>query len=168
MHAALPKTPLISSYNSKNCFAKINVACFTKWFTICFYCWWMEDVSFQSPLVSLCLLLGTLSIAQTSFVLYSFQWCVRVIFVESESQALRVRVESSKFFLSRVIVMTSPSRVRVEFVESLVCKLESVSSHTKFHVLSTTFFAMKWRPTCRKMAPNNLENGDQRAVKWVR
>jgi len=27
---------------------------------------------------------------------------------------------------------------------------------------------MKLRPTCHKMAPNNLENGDQRAVKWVR
>jgi len=157
MHAALPKTPLISSYNSKNCFAKINVACFTKWFTICFYCWWVEDVSFQSPLVSLCLLLGTLSIAQTSFVLYSFQWCVRVIFVESESQALRVRVESSKFFLSRVIVMASPSRVRVEFVESLrVTGLQarvSVESHEISRFIYDIF--------CYEMAPNMPQNGTQ-------
>jgi len=48
--------------------------------------------------------------------------------------------------------MTWSSRVRVEsrelssHFESLVCKLEPMSSHTKFHVFSTTFSAMKWRP----------------------
>jgi len=54
MHAAPPlgKSPLISSYSSNKCLAKIGVAYFTKWFAIYFYCWWMEDVSFQSPLVS--------------------------------------------------------------------------------------------------------------------
>jgi len=72
--------------------------------------------------------------------------------VESESQALRVRVEleSSKIFSSpvRVRVMTWSSRVRVEsrelssHFESLVCKLQSISSHTKFHVFSTTFFLL--------------------------
>jgi len=25
---------------------------------------------------------------------------------------------------------------------------------------------MKWIPTCYKMVPNNLENGDQQAMKW--
>jgi len=59
--------------------------------------------------------------------------------------------------------VTSPSsqshlkliRVRVEsrelssHFESLVCKLESMSSHTKFHVFSTFF--------CYEMAPDKLE-----------
>jgi len=60
--------------------------------------------------------------------------------------------ESSKIFSSRVRVMTWSSRVRIESRElsshlgSLVCNLESMSNHTKFHVFSTTFFAMKWRP----------------------
>ena len=49
--------------------------------------------------------------------------------------------------------MTWSSRVRVEsqelssHFESLVCKLESMSSHTKFYVFSTTLF-------CYDMAPN--------------
>ena len=34
-------------------------------------------------------------------------------------------------------------------------------SHTKFHVFSTAFFAMKWCPTCYKMVPDKLENGVQ-------
>jgi len=61
--------------------------------------------------------------------------------------------------------MTWSSRVRLEsrellsHFESLVGKLESMSSHTKFHVFSTTFFALKWRPTCHKMVPDKLENG---------
>jgi len=61
--------------------------------------------------------------------------------------------------------MTWSSRVRVEsqelssHFESLVCKLESMSSHTKFHIFSTTFFAVKWRPTCYKMVPYMLQNG---------
>jgi len=63
--------------------------------------------------------------------------------------------------------MTWSSRVRVEsqelssHFESLVCKLESMSSHTKFHIFSTTFFAVKWRPTCYKMAADKLESGAQ-------
>jgi len=68
------------------------------------------------------------------------------MFVDSESQALRVKVESksSKIFFSRVRV---ESRELSSHVESLVCKLESISSHTNLHVLSTTFF-------CYEMAPN--------------
>jgi len=27
----------------------MNVGYFTKWFTLYFYCWWVEDLSFQSP-----------------------------------------------------------------------------------------------------------------------
>jgi len=70
MHAAPPltKSPLISSNRSKKCLAKISVGYFTNWFTIYFYCWWVDDVSFQSPLVSPCGLLGTLSNVQTLFV----------------------------------------------------------------------------------------------------
>jgi len=70
MHAAPPlaKSPLISSYSSKKCWAKISVRYFTKWFTIYFYCWWVEGVSFKSPLVRSCTVLGTLSILQTSFI----------------------------------------------------------------------------------------------------
>ena len=65
-------------------------------------------------------------------------------FVESESWLGRVRVR----------VMTRSSRVRIEsqelssHYEALVCKFESMSSHTKFHVFSTTCF-------CYEMAPNN-------------
>jgi len=70
MHAAPPQTksPLISFYNSKKYLAKISASFFSKWITIYFHCWWVDDVSFQSPLVSPCMLLGTLSIVQTLFV----------------------------------------------------------------------------------------------------
>jgi len=33
-----------------------SVAHFTKWFTIYFYCWCVDHISFQSPLVSPCIL----------------------------------------------------------------------------------------------------------------
>ena len=70
------------------------------------------------------------------------QWCVRVIFLESQSQAL--------FSQSRVESESWPGRVESQepssHFESLVCKLESMSSHTKFHVFSTYF--------CYEMAPN--------------
>jgi len=70
VHAAPPlaKSLLISSYSNKKCLAKISVGYFKKRFTIYFYCWWVEDLPFQSPLVSSYMLLGTLSIVQTSFV----------------------------------------------------------------------------------------------------
>jgi len=56
--------------------------------------------------------------------------------------------------------MTWSIRVRVELQEllshfkSLVCKLESMSSHRKFNVFSTTYL-------CYEMAPDKLENGAQ-------
>ena len=73
MHTApsLAKSPLISSYSSKKCLAKISVASLLhKMIYNDFYCWWVDDVSFQSPLVSPCTPLGrsTLSIVQTSLV----------------------------------------------------------------------------------------------------
>ena len=67
--------------------------------------------------------------------------------------------ESSKFFSSRVSVrvMTWSSRIRVESqelssrFESLVCKLESMSSHRKFLFYIDIFL---------------LWNGTQHAIKW--
>jgi len=58
MHAAptLAKSLLISSYSSKKRLAKLSVGYLTKLFTIYFYCRWVEDVSFQSPLVRPCTL----------------------------------------------------------------------------------------------------------------
>jgi len=48
MHAALllPKSPLISSYQQKKRYKVIS---------ICFYCWWVEDASFHSPIVGSCI-----------------------------------------------------------------------------------------------------------------
>jgi len=78
-----------------------------------------------------------------------------MIFVESESQGLRVRVESesSQIVSSRVRVrfMTWSSRVRVEpqklssHFELLVWKLESMTRHMKFHIFYSFFYAMKRR-----------------------
>ena len=85
--------------------------------------------------------------------------------VESESWLGRVESESSEFFSSRIRVMTWSSRVRVKsqelssHFESLVCKLESMPSHTKFHVFLQHFFGMKWRLISSKMVPNMLWNG---------
>jgi len=71
---------------------------------------------------------------------------------QSHPKFFRVRVES-KELLSRF--------------ESLVCKLESKSSHTKFHVFFyDTFFAMKWHTTCHKIAPDKSKNRAQHAMKW--
>ena len=84
--------------------------------------------------------------------------------VESESQALELESSQSYLKFFRVRVTTWSSRVRVESHElssrfkSLLCRLESMSSHMKFHVFLRHFFAMKWRPTCYKMAPDKLEN----------
>ena len=51
--------------------------------------------------------------------------------------------------------------------ESLVCKLESMSSHTKFHLFSTTvFFVLKWRQIIEKMVLNMVWNGTQYVTKW--
>ena len=47
--------------------------------------------------------------------------------------------------------------------ESLVYKLESMSSHMKFYIFLWHFYAVKWCPTCREMVPDKLkiENGVQ-------
>jgi len=94
------------------------------------------------------------------------------------SHFCRVRITSPssqshlKFFRFIVRVMTWSSRIKVESkelssrFESLVCNLESMSSFTKFHVSSTRFFSMKWRPICHKVVPDKLENGAQHAMKW--
>jgi len=80
------------------------------------------------------------------------QLCARVIFVDTESQALRVRVES---WLGRVESGSSHNLVESEsrHFESLVCKLESMSSQMKFNIFPMSFFlwkhaqnAMKWCP----------------------
>ena len=87
--------------------------------------------------------LGLKNFTVRSSLMSSRQWFARVIFVKSESQALRVRAasESSKNFASRVErVMTWSSWVRLEsqelssHFESLVCKFESMSSQMKFHI----------------------------------
>ena len=60
--------------------------------------------------------------------------------------------------------VTSPSSQSHDLVESshfelLVCNLESMSSHTKCHVFTATFF-------CYEMAPDKLINGAQLDMKW--
>jgi len=56
--------------------------------------------------------------------------------------------------------MTWPSRVTrtVESFRVIGLQARVDVDHKKFHMFST-FFAMKWRPTCCKMAPDKLENG---------
>ena len=86
------------------------------------------------------------------------------LFLSSQSHN-PLESDSSKIFSSPVSVMIWSSRVRVDsrelssHFESLVFKPESISSHTKFHVFSTTFF-------CYEMAPDTLENGALHAMKW--
>jgi len=103
------------------------------------------------------------------------QWCVRVIFVESESsQSHRpfesessqshlkfFRVESqSESWLGRVESESSLENCRVTsshwFASSSQCRVTRNSTFFLRH-----FFAMKLRPTCHKMAPDQLENGTQ-------
>jgi len=92
------------------------------------------------------------------------QLCVRVIFVKSESQAVRVRVdsESFKFFSSQShdLVESSHKNWRVAssqwFASSNQCRVTR-----NFTFFLRHFFAMKWCPTCHKMAPDKLENGGQ-------
>jgi len=82
------------------------------------------------------------------------QCCVRVIFVESESQALRVRVESesSKIFSSRVKVMTWSSQSRVtRNVESLRIIVLQARVNVESHEISRFFYIF-----CYEMAPNQL------------
>ena len=87
--------------------------------------------------------------------------------------------ESSKILSSRVKVMTRSSRVGVESqelsscFESLVCKLKSMSSHTKFHVFLRHFLvwngaqhAIKRSSISKKMVPNMLWIGARLVRKW--
>ena len=60
-----------------------------------------------------------------------------------------------KFFSSQ---SQSHDLVESSHFESLICKLEPMSSHTKFHVFSTTFF-------CYEMAPDKLQNCAHRCFK---
>jgi len=62
---------------------------------------------------------------------------------ESESWFGRVRVESQKLS---------------SHFESLVCKLDSMSSHMKFHIFL-------WHFLCYGMPLDKLENGAQHAIK---
>jgi len=85
--------------------------------------------------------------------------CVQVIFVDSESQALRVGVESesSKIFETRHdLVEWSHKNCWVIVLQAWV----NVESN-KISLLSATFHAMKWRPACCEMVPHKLENGTQ-------
>jgi len=79
------------------------------------------------------------------------------IFCDSDtsgSKSFRLRLLDSD---STTLVKASQSHDMVEsqelssHFESLLCKLESMSSHTKFHVFSTFFL---------------LWNGAQHAIKW--
>jgi len=68
----------------------------------------------------------------------------------SQSHLKFFRVESeSELWLGRVRVK---SRELSSHFESLLCKLESMSSHTKFQVFSTAF-------SCYEMVPNRNEHG---------
>jgi len=75
-----------------------------------------------------------------------FQWRAQVIFVESESRALRVRVESDSSEILSSRVMNWSSQVRVESQElssdfdSLAYKLDSRSSHTNFKLFHIYFW----------------------------
>jgi len=94
-------------------------------------------------------------------VFMNLQWifvqrCARVIFFESESQALRGRVESE----------SSKS-----FFESSLGRIESESNHTNCQVTLSHWFAssrqcrVTWNFTfflwlvCYEMVPNKLSNG---------
>ena len=69
---------------------------------------------------------------------YMNQWCARVILL-SQRQVITWSSQSESQELS-------------SHFESLVCKLESMSSHMKFHIFSMTFL-------CYEIAPN--------AIKWA-
>ena len=73
---------------------------------------------------------------------------------------------------TRVRVTSPPSQSHMKFFqvesesshfESLVYKLESMSSHMKFYIFLWHFYAVKWCPTCWEMVPDKLkiENGVQ-------
>jgi len=83
---------------------------------------------------------------------------VRVTSPSSQSHLKFFRVES---WLTRVESQELPSHL-----ESLVCKLESMSSQVKFHIFLMSFLAVKWHQTRYNMMPDKLENGAQHVIKW--
>jgi len=97
-------------------------------------------------------------------IAYFKQWCARVIFDESktsqnhkpfksgssQSHPKLFRVESES---SHDLVESSQSQYTTN-VESLICKLESMSSQIKFHIFSMTFLRYE-------MVSNMLWNGVQ-------
>jgi len=92
--------------------------------------------------------------------------------VESESQVLRVRIESESFknLLNRVKVrvMAWSSRVTITVTSLRVIGLQArvnVEPQEISHFFLRHFFAMKLCPTCHKIAPDKLENGAQYPMK---
>ena len=77
-----------------------------------------------------------------------FCW-LRVTSLSSQShlKCFRVRSETSHYFVE--LTQNRVTRT-VDHFEWLVCKLESVSSHVKFHIFPTFF--------CYEMAPKLLKN----------
>jgi len=93
----------------------------------------------------------------------------QIIFVESESQALRVRVIQNFF----------ESDSRHEFVESesshkycwvtlshWFASSSQCRGKLNFTFFLWPFYAMKWRQTCCKLMPDKVENSSQNAMKW--
>ena len=72
--------------------------------------------------------------------------------------------ESSKFFSSQShdLVESSHKNCRVIGLQARV----NVESHEISHFFYYIFYAIKWRPTCYKMAPDKSEDGAQLAIKW--
>ena len=103
-------------------------------------------------------------------LILNFLVILHTVMCPSHFCRVRVTTTSSQshlnFFRISVITWPSQSGELSSHFESLVCKLESMLSHTKFHVFSTTFFAMKWHPTCNQTASDKFENGAQHAMKW--
>jgi len=97
---------------------------------------------------------------------------------ESESSQIHkpFETESSqshlKFFessQSHDVVESSQNRVTKTVESPRVIDLQArvnVESHEISHFFYYIFYAMKWRLTCYKMAPDKLENGAQHAIKW--
>ena len=91
---------------------------------------------------------------------------VRVTCPSSQS---RVRVIKIFFYSIHGLVESSQSRVKRTVESVRVIGLQArvnVESHEVLHFFYDIFYAMKWRPTCYKMAPDKLENGAQHAMKW--
>ena len=100
------------------------------------------------------------------------QWCSQIIFIEFETSQSHKPFESdsSEIFSSRVNVESWLARVKSDSIHKN-CRVTWIpwfasSSQIKFHTFRMSFFAMKWRPKCYKMAPGKFDNGAQHAIKW--